>query len=461
LTGAFDIPGPQKEGVYRVPIWVLGGDNQPLWQYVEIEVTPNDFDWQIEDVTPDHILNVNPRWISIWDNKSFIADYDRGLVVFDVSDPLNPVHIADIKDIAGYNKEVYAIEVIDDLAYVIIHDQTEFPNRVYLRIYDVTSLPVVTLVSESLFSDFEWDISELVIYNGLAFGLSDPSGLHVFDIDPPSEAHEIDAFELDGYNNPISFSGAYLIHPNGSGSVAIRSLDAENGFPVLENIDMPYIQGTVYAYEGYLYAESIMSPDYAIDVYNIDPIGGSDLQGQIIVPQSFRQMTVHDGNLYTVKNADVRIYSLADPVNPVEIRSLDAADSLNLTGEFDYQPGLFFAWGENVSILGLKGTHLIDTSDPSSAAFTIHDWFLPETAMAAGNGYLYKVGYNFLGIYDVDPPEDTQLVKLILDKAIAGFGCHLENERRRNCCRGRCGLLPWRLRFLCPGYRPAGIRICN
>jgi len=542
LTGVFDVSGEQTVGTYRVPIWILGGNQQALWRYVDIEVFPysgpqypiwddtvgivstypgdsdvvvhygtatdpqgddpvkyniyyidetetgenNPFDgngnvkltdvgdspytvesltnnhiyhfgvraedsadppneekntetlfaspqveidWLLEEVTPDHILNIWPRDICIFNDKAFIADYDQGLAVLDISDPSHPVQLEISEDLFGQYDKVYQIEIIDNLMYVIC---TEGSNTVF-KIFNITELENITETASTALPHYEENLTEMKIRNGYAFSSSYWSGVTVFDIDPPEDLIMVNNIDTDVNYIPLfAFYDNYFIHSAekaGMQGFMVRAIDPIDEMPEVEFVQtLDYCgsgSGLVAVYEGYIY--SACGNGNAIGIYDLDPVNGTEKLNEFSVDNPF-WITCEDGHLILCDDIGIHSYNLADPANPVEVNLLNPFENLNHTGEIDFIK-YTFQYGGDVSVINLKGLHFIITSDLASMEFSIQSWFTRALDMVMGNGYVYVSDGWSIWTYDVDPYQDAHLEHIYaVDGLLLGWNLLLQEN---------------------------------
>ena len=215
--------------------------------------------------------------LSVSDNYAYIGR-DSTLNVIDVSDPANPHKVGSAKLVGSYS--IIDMYVTNGYVYVATYDQNNSGNYNPprgLHIIDATDPTKpheVGGLSQAVGQDsYDYGYGEKVIYvsDGLAYVAGDFDGLLIFDVSDPTKPHEVGDFK----NTDTEVYGVYAV---GKYAYIVGKADIEGGQwePVIQILDVsdtanPQVIGTYY-----------------------------DLKVPLIYPFTPSEISVKDGNIYTI-----------------------------------------------------------------------------------------------------------------------------------------------------------------
>lgn len=149
--------------------------------------------------------------ISVIGNYAYIADWQSGLQVIDISDPTNPTHAGGL----DLDTDVFNVLVSDGVAFL-----TDDEYRIYL--VDVTIPGSPTLASTYQPQESIYDFYAADGYAYLAHGYS---GIHILDVTDPQNPALAGVYNPGGVVQRLFISGNYLYLGMGSLYFNILNLD--------------------------------------------------------------------------------------------------------------------------------------------------------------------------------------------------------------------------------------------
>lgn len=220
---------------------------------------------EVGKLSSDEFQFVTDIFISM--NYLFILDYNTGLHIIDVSDPILPVEISSIKNL----QSARSIFVKDGYAYVVGY-------ALGLRIYDVSNPLNITKVNFDVMDFYGLSVQ---IKDNFAYVASGDDGLKIIDISDLKLPREINGFDTPGTANGLFIKDNLVFIADGKNGLQIIDIsDVMNpkriGF--FENLNDScdvYISGN-YAYvanaENGLSVIDISIPEMLIEVNRLyDP----------------------------------------------------------------------------------------------------------------------------------------------------------------------------------------------
>jgi hypothetical protein len=211
----------------------------------------------------------NPRDMVLRENLLFIADYNSGLVIFDISDPTAPSFVGsgDTPDWA------YGVDVKGDYAYVA-------DNTSGLQVLDILNPANPVTVGSLDFDDFAMDVEvvgqvayipiyrrglavvdvslpsapELIqivslpndavsikISGSVAYVACTGGGLVLVDITDPANARAIGCLPSEGSTNDLALSDTHVFLADGEGGLAITPKQCVEPSPVFDPVTLPAV----------------------------------------------------------------------------------------------------------------------------------------------------------------------------------------------------------------------------
>lgn len=243
------------------------------------------------------------RRIFVFGDYAYIATEDRGLYIYNVSNPNNPNYITKIDD----GGRAYNVKVYGNHAYLANYDDG-------LRIYDVSHPPIPVNISHI---DNGGKAYDLIISGRYLYLANYDDGLRVYDI-------------LDPYN-PINVGHIGKSSPHDDNLISICK------------------------YNNYIYAGTFGGDIYIYDISDPTNISYVDKKLSYERPES---LYINNYHLFIAcSHNDLRIYTLSDPENLNEVGHLfrgGGAYDICVRDKYAY-----IAWRE-------YGIYVIDVSDPSN-----------------------------------------------------------------------------------------------
>ncbi len=352
------------------------------------------------------------------------AGVSQGLGVFDAS--------SNSLDMVG---SVAVSEGLNDLA--LTGDVVVAVNRNGLLVFDVSEPQQPLQIGSLLLPDGY----RVRLDGGVAYVSSDAAGLQVIDISDPNNPVQIGSYDTVGTTAAVTVSGDHAFLGQSTDGLVIADLNDPNAVQVTGRADGG-ADGDSVLIGDYLYVADWYTPGlHVLDVSDLsDPIevgGVYDFNatrlatdGESLYVMSFSVAT----QLYSL-----HIFDLSDPTSPVELSMMPVSPHIL---EFEYANGHLFAiefyeeglhiinvadphnpfedafypvdWGEDVWIQGShayvtsfhQGLLVLDIADPANPtlAGNLHEVFqFGEVAVSGDLAFITTgtTGEQFLRLYDV------------------------------------------------------------
>lgn len=153
--------------------------------------------------------NGETRDLVIEDDILYFADYDGGLRIYDISDPLNPAYLDDIPNINAWR-----VDASDDELYVDIASPN---NPDELRIYDISNPGTPVQLSNMNLPDL---IFEVLFYEDHLYVAAFDSGMLVIDVSNPSNPTRVATVSLPDVSDiDIENDTAYVASTDWNGGL--------------------------------------------------------------------------------------------------------------------------------------------------------------------------------------------------------------------------------------------------
>ena len=246
--------------------------------------------------------------VIVKDNWAFLADGSGGMQIFDVTDP------ADVDDPIEFSRpcKARALSLSDDIMYIAAQES--------LQIYDVTDP-----TDAFWLTTYEVDIvadQDIVVDDGYAYIACGVHGIKILDVGVPVEPVEIAVIRPPGMARGLAVSDGYAYIAAGvAGLQVVNIADPENPVLVGDGVKTNgaawgvFIEGK-YAYVADrnfgLYIVDVSSPEAPelIGTFNVDRGKSSS----VFVMGGYAFITAHQGDLWIV--------DVSDPTEPVEVKWL-------------------------------------------------------------------------------------------------------------------------------------------
>ncbi len=346
--------------------------------------------------TPGHAYGV-----ALSDGKAYVADAWEGLRVVDVSNPSNPVSIGAC-DTPGWALDV-AVE--GPRAYV-----ADGANG--LRVLDVSNLSNIHEIGAH-------DVSGLgrrvALADGAAYLVDLLGGLHLLNVMDPAQPTVMGRYRSMADARRVALSGSHAYVVTGS-ACEMRIVDVSDQ-------TRPRVVG-VYDTNGGYAGDVVVGGSHAfVATYGAgaseESLGGTcslhvlDISnpahptriGGISTSGAYRQIALVGDLVYVADEWGVRVISVADPSNPVEIGFFRTFYETRET------VGIALSGSLAYLAASLGGVVIVDISDPSNmklvGACDLEDFVL-EVAVAGDT--IYAAAADGLYVVDVSDPETPTMV---------------------------------------------------
>lgn len=363
----------------------MGSGTLALHQYVTITVS--------KDGVPVNPVDVTPPWLCFYPVEAcfegeyaYFAESFNGVSIYNISDPLEWVWLANVKTTG----DVDHISLADGYIYALSREGV-------LSIIDVDPLESAYLVTTipALGTGFDIDVE-----NGYAYIAGGQSDLFIVDVDPAETAHVIGVIETPSFStDAVDVSGNYVyLGTSSSGAISIIDVsDPESAFLVnsVEKIGQYY---NVVAKDGYVFAQFS-----GANIFDVDPPEEAHYVSKIYGGDEY-PYTIDGDYLYMWIGDHISIYDITDPESPELIQSVDfphSAQGLGVSGGYAYA---YDDWNNMVYVIDV---------DPVGTAHVAGSFGTsPRIAGVDVSGsYVYAAdGWFTLFTFNVDPLESAEVV---------------------------------------------------
>jgi len=441
--GVYDEDGKKADhywdaaGTYLVQLRVTDNEDQTDCLDSPIEVTVH------QGGDPYSPVDVTPSWINAYPGDVFVdGDYvftacgDKGLHIFDITDPVNPVWISGVSPLGEFD----GVVISGGYAY------TGFTNG---DIHGIMIVDIDPPVSAFVVNTVETplNVERLAVSGAYAYVVDsdvnlDIAHLHIIDIDQPESAELVKTVDLPGWAKSVTVSDGHAYVANGYSGLQIADIDPPESASIINSVQIPGLPAStsygVTVSGNYAYVAS----DYGLKVVDIDPpesahvvhsvcdyafdvtvSGGyayipnlshgllivdisepesAYLARSIDIPGSVRRIAVSEGHAYA---ADTAIGLLVIDIDPVE-----ASDIVGSVYGSSYAVCVE-VWG-NLAIVGDDDAGLLiyDIETPESADFiTAVEMPGSPREFASSVGFTY-IATSGIQVVDIDPAESAHII---------------------------------------------------
>jgi len=279
--------------------------------------------------------------VAISGKHAYVADYDKGLRVIDISDPAHPYEVG-FYDTPG---QAWGVAVSGSYAYVA-------DGNWGLRVIDVSDPAHPTDVGFT----YTPSVACGVAVSGTYAYVADENGLGVIDVSDPAHPAEVGFYDTPGYAYDVAVSGTYAYVADGASGLRVIDVSdpvhpSEVGF-----YDTPGSAYGVAVSGTYAYVDDLF---YGLRVIDIsDPAHPTEV-GFYGTPGHAWGVAVSVPYAYVAEGpSGLRVIDVSDPVHPSEVGFYDTPESaygVAVSGPYayvaDYTAGLrIFYTGKNAFV---------------------------------------------------------------------------------------------------------------
>ena len=395
----------------EVIVWV-GGDIS----FNPVDVTPT---WPEYDPVDMHING----------NRMYTSEWDSGINVFDISNPLNPVLLKTIETSAnstycsnGYLYVAHGVLFIYDiepLETVSLVKTVDIPGSAsdikviggyaYIAAGNASLVIVDIDPPESAFIAklMNIDNSYVIDVSGDYAYITDSGGeFRIIDINPPESAYIVKSVFLNRYGSDIAVANGYAYIANSYNGLSIMDVDPPESAYIVKSVKSAFGEGErVYFSNGYAF---VSIGNYGVMVVDVDPPESAFKTAEI---------GMSCGNSPRINGANGYAYS-GDYECGIQILDIEPPESTSVISSIG-MPGYS-------SSLCIKGDYAYVTDDNSG--LSVIDVEIPESSKLVANlatldnainiyimdNYAIVAAYGAgVQIFYIDPPNLLSLVKTI------------------------------------------------
>lgn len=333
-------------------------------------------------------------------NDMLYSISERGLCIFDLTDPLSPQLLTTVPGITGGTLEVYN-------GYAYVQTYSYEVESFVISVYDLNDFLNPQLVFEAnIGSDrayFEWYQDYLFFYT------TDDIGIYA--LHNPGKPVLLKSYKMErGINNICFYNETGFISHEQLGLLVIDASDLNNIALITSFNDSVHSFDDLYATGTYLYATSLddQANDTTLQVFDIRNLQDIQFVSSIAIGSKSNYVSSINGSICTLDELALRVFDTSDPAIPVQTAQIDfegssSENSFNIHNNYIYQS----CYSDGIKI--------IDFTAPLQPVVTgkIH-------ALDYSRDLALKDGYAFvlnerkgINIIDVRHPANATLVKVI------------------------------------------------
>ena len=342
------------------------------------------------DVSP-LLLNFDAFDISVDGHYAYVAGDEDGLLIFDISSPVNPVWVNRVV-VPDY---AYSVAVSSGCAYVTGYKK--------LTIIDIDP-PGFESIIATVDLGSEGYAASLAVAGGYAYVSMSDAGLEIVNIDPPESAYIVNMVDTPGYADKVAVSGEYAYVADEEAGLQIIDIDPPESASIVKTVDTPGYALSVAVSGGYAYVADFFNGLQIIDISTID-------------------------SAYIVSNVGTQGYDdcldvaggyayVSDGIGGIQLVDVEPPESAYIVKTIGISGS---AWAITISsgyayvAAGYYGFSIINVNPPESAyiASTMNALGEVEDVAIAG-GYAYVADYDLgLQIVDIDQPDSAYIVATV------------------------------------------------
>jgi len=243
--------------------------------------------------------------IQIKDNYGFVANKNRGIIIYDLIDPSHPELVNSITT----NTQISHLDIENTMLYFSDHAGNFY-------IYDIANPAVPLFISRI---DSIGEVTDMHIENNIAFLLAEPV-VYIFDISEPSQVDTLSIIQSVSYPKYICVNDdALYINDNNIGMAIFDISDLSE--PIYqETYQFQYDGYEIEVYDDIAYVGLYRRTMEIIDVRNpMQP----NLIGTLNTIGTYSNVSIYDGLLFLSKSNRTLIFDLAVPESPVLLDSIE------------------------------------------------------------------------------------------------------------------------------------------
>jgi len=318
--------------------------------------------------------------ITVSDNYAYVADYNGGLQIIDISIPSAP------KLIGSYDTPGYATDVAVSNGYAYVAD--------YIKGFQIINVSNPAAPTLSYSYDLPGAFTDNVTISG-NYAYVSASSLYIFNISNPASPSLIGNYVAAGYLNGVAVNGSYAYAANRDG---LQIINISN--PAVPSLIGSYdlsstavgqsrsvaINGN-YAYVADRYA--------GLQIINISNPAAPVLSGSYNTTGNAYDVTVSGNYAYVADtNAGLQILNISNPASPNLVSSYGGeVVGVAVNGSYAYLG------------VGVNGLQIININNPTAPSLS-SNYDTPGSAydVAVSGNYAYVADYSSLQVINISNP---------------------------------------------------------
>ncbi len=357
----------------------------------------------ISEVVTKGIINA----IQVQDQTAFIGNYKEGLIIIDVSDPVNPTEISRYPG----NDETYEVQdlcVKDNVVFLITNDITA------LDISNKSEPTLISVLDAHYCQDFH-------IAGDYCFTTGYNDGTTIYNIADPANMFEVINIPLDGKNNAVDVKDNFLYTGCGGNVFVYDITDIEN--PVI--IDTMYTGSVVhemFIHDNFI---SIVASSNGLDIWDISDPHNCEMVNYYYTPDNTFFVTATSEKVIIADNGgDVYLFEF-DPdaemgsMTPSIIEPGGRLQEIEIEGNYAYIAN---------SHHGLRIIDITNPSDPQLLSTWRQDHCY-ATDLEVKNDTVY-IAMSYAGLYILNTSNKQN--PQVIGKLDSSYSCeylHVENDK--------------------------------
>jgi len=277
-----------------------------------------------EDTLPNHAKDV-----CVYGNYAYVADYMNGLVIVDISNPVNPVTVGNHPSrIEGYTAAAaIGVAVSGDYAYVAnCYDD--------LYVIDVTDPTNPTLAATYDTGDYAYAVT---ISGEYAYISSLWNGMNIVDISDPTNPGFVGNYDTDDAVEDVAISDSYAYIADRSDGVIIIDISDPANPSFVDSCDTPSDANTIVVSGNHAY---VADEDNGLVVIDVSNPATPAIVGHYGTDGSSWGVTLSENYVYIGDGPNgVVVLNISDPTNPVFAGGYDTpgyAEDIEIVGDLAY-----------------------------------------------------------------------------------------------------------------------------
>lgn len=258
-------------------------------------------------------------------NYAYITNLEEGLEIINISNPSNPIFIADYKTGDQFHDAI----IEGDLAFIAASSFTSF------QIVNISNPSNPTFLSGISSSQ---GIGRITIFGDYAFLTVGGNGIRIVDISNPRSPSLIRTFDTYGYAYEVAIEGDYAYVADSSGGLSILDVSDPANPSFITNYTMSGVQ-PVQANGVWISGDLAFVSCYLAGVHIVNI---SNPANPTFVAKYSRYGAAHDvfiegNNLYLANfHLGVSFVDITDPYNPIGVGRYDTYDASEIFVEGEY-----------------------------------------------------------------------------------------------------------------------------